>query len=194
MKKIYIVLTYTGTVISKIIKHWTKDEFSHVSIALDEDLDEMYSFGRLKPYTPLFAGLVHEKYNEGTFKRFYKTKACIYSIEIEDYQYIELRNIIYNMYHNRKKYKFNILGLLAIGFKKEVKIHNYFYCAEFVKYVLEKSHIDLKLPKKLIRPENFKYIDNKEIEYYGLFRKFKKKSVLKEYLESLGYKVANQNK
>ena len=44
MKKIYIVLTHTGTILSKIIKYWTKDEFSHVSIALDEDLKEMYSF------------------------------------------------------------------------------------------------------------------------------------------------------
>lgn len=64
MKKIYIVLTHTGTNLSKIIKNWTKDEFSHVSIALDEDLDEMYSFGRLHPYNPVWAGLVHEKQND----------------------------------------------------------------------------------------------------------------------------------
>ena len=46
MKKIYIVLTHTGTTLSKIIKTYTKDEFSHVSIALDNKLQEMYSFGR----------------------------------------------------------------------------------------------------------------------------------------------------
>ena len=49
MKKIYIVLTHTGTTLSKIIKTYTKDEFSHVSIALDNKLQEMYSFGRLHP-------------------------------------------------------------------------------------------------------------------------------------------------
>ena len=43
MKKIYIVLTHTGTTLSKIIKTYTKDEFSHVSIALDNKLQEMYS-------------------------------------------------------------------------------------------------------------------------------------------------------
>ena len=42
MKKIYIVLTYTGTILSKIVKIYTRREFSHVSIALDEDLKEMY--------------------------------------------------------------------------------------------------------------------------------------------------------
>ena len=81
LKKIYIVLTHTGTNLSKIIKSWTKDEFSHVSIALDEDLKEMYSFGRLHPYNPFWAGLVHEVPNEGTYKRFFRTKANIYSIE-----------------------------------------------------------------------------------------------------------------
>ena len=123
LKKIYIVLTYSGTNLSKIIKHWTKDEFSHVSIALDEDLQKMYSFGRLHPYNPFWAGLVHEVPNEGTYKRFFRTKTNIYSIEVEDQQFVNLRNIIYKMFENRKKYKFNIIGLLAIGFKKEIKMH-----------------------------------------------------------------------
>ena len=45
MKKLYIILTHTGTILSKIIRYLTKDEFSHVSIALDADLEKMYSFG-----------------------------------------------------------------------------------------------------------------------------------------------------
>ena len=52
-KKIYIVLTYSGTILSRIIRAYTGDEYSHVSIALDKDLEEMYSFGRLNPYNPL---------------------------------------------------------------------------------------------------------------------------------------------
>ncbi len=188
MKKIYIVLTHTGTILSKIIKYWTKDEFSHVSIALDEDLKEMYSFGRLHPYNPIIGGFVHEKINKGTFKRFYKTKASIYSVEVEDNQFNNLKNIIYRIRDNKKQYKFNIIGLLAIGFKKEIKKQNYFYCAEFVKYVLEKSDINLRLPKKMIRPEDFKYIENKVLEYDGLLRRYKKKSILKEYIECLNYK------
>ena len=44
MKEIYFVLTHTGTALSKIIKGFTKDEFSHVSISLDINLKEMYSF------------------------------------------------------------------------------------------------------------------------------------------------------
>ena len=56
MKKIYIILTFTGTALSRIIKLSTKDEFAHASIALDSELKEMYSFGRLNPYNPFFGG------------------------------------------------------------------------------------------------------------------------------------------
>lgn len=193
MKKIYIVLTHTGTALSKLIKKWTNDEFSHVSIALDEDLEDMFSFGRLNPYNPIMAGLVREKQNAGTFKRFKDTRAEIYAINVTESQYITIRSTIFEMYRNRKDFKFNILGLLAVGFKKSVNMENHFYCAEFVKYVLDKANVRLGLPDKLVRPEDFKYIENKELVYYGLFRKFNKVSDVKLYLEQLGYKIANNH-
>lgn len=52
MKQIYFVITHTGTILSKIIKWYTKEKFTHVSIALDFQLTRMYSFGRLNPYNP----------------------------------------------------------------------------------------------------------------------------------------------
>lgn len=48
MKEVFIVLTYSGTALSTIIKKFTKDEFAHVSIALDENLEQMYSFRKIK--------------------------------------------------------------------------------------------------------------------------------------------------
>ena len=86
MKKIYIILTHTGTALSTIIKYYTKDEFSHISISLDENLEEMYSFGRLNPYNPFWGGFVHESIKNGTFKRFKNTRTEIYSLNIENEQ------------------------------------------------------------------------------------------------------------
>ena len=74
MKKIYIILAHTVTILSTIIRYWTKDEFSHVSIALVAELEQMYSFGRLNPYNPFWGSFVHEHIDKGTFKRFKKTK------------------------------------------------------------------------------------------------------------------------
>ena len=58
---IYIVLSHTGTVLSRLIKTFTRAEYSHVSISLDKNLEKMYSFGRINPYNPFYAGFVHEK-------------------------------------------------------------------------------------------------------------------------------------
>ena len=42
-KKIYIILSNTGTLFSKAIGMYTKKELNHASIAFDEELNEMYS-------------------------------------------------------------------------------------------------------------------------------------------------------
>ena len=169
MKKIYIILTYTGTFLSKVIKCYTGDEFSHVSIALDPKLKKMYSFGRLNPYNPFFGGFVHEGINIGTFKRFSRTRARIYSLEIEDEQYEKLKDTIMDIKQLRKDYRFNVLGLLAVGFNIKIRNEKSFYCAEFVKHVLEQAKIEESLPE-LIRPDNFKQIGNLKVEYEGLLK------------------------
>ena len=171
MKKIYIILTYTGTLLSKIIKFYTKNEFSHVSISLDKELKYMYSFGRLNAYNPFWGGFVHEGINRGTFKRFSNTNANIYSLVIENNQYEKLKQEIFNIKKERKLYKFNTLGLFAVGFKIKIKFNQSFYCAEFVKYTLDKANIPNKLPD-LVKPEDFKDIKNLDLEYSGKLSKY----------------------
>ena len=171
MKKIYIILTHTGTILSRIIKGYTGDEFSHVSIALDLELKEMYSFGRLNPYNPFIGGFIHEKIDEGTFKRFKKTKTKVIELEIEEKQYFEIKEKIRKIEMEKEKYKFNILGLLAIGFGVKIRAKNSFYCAEFVKYLFNESNIDIKLPE-LIKPESFKQLYRGKEIYRGVLRNY----------------------
>ena len=171
MKKIYIILTHTGTALSKLIKGYTKDEFSHVSIALDIELKEMYSFGRLNPYNPFWAGFVHEYIDKGTFKRFYKTRAKVYSLEVTEEQYKSIKSNIYQIKNNKENYKFNIIGLFAAGFHKKIEKEKFFYCAEFVKYVMEKADIKTDLPD-IVKPEDFKNIKELQEIYGGLLRKY----------------------
>ncbi|MGN1371589.1 MAG: hypothetical protein ACI4XM_04890 [Candidatus Coprovivens sp.] len=171
MRKIYIVLTYTGTILSKLVKMYTKREFSHVSIALDEDLKEMYSFGRINPYNPFKAGFVHEGINRGTFKRFKKTKTRIYSLQVKDEQFDNVVKVINDMKNNKYEYRFNILGLIGVVVHFRIKREKHFYCAEFVKYVLEKSNIVYNLPE-LIKPEDFKDIDNLNVIYTGILKEY----------------------
>ena len=75
--KVYIVLTKTGTILSKIVRIIKGHKYTHVSISLDKELNEMYSFGRINPYNPFRGNFVHENINWGTFKRFKNTKCVI---------------------------------------------------------------------------------------------------------------------
>lgn len=191
MKKIYIVLTHTGTLLSKIIKSYTKHEFSHVSIALDENLEEMYSFGRINPYNPFVAGFVHEYIDKGTFKRFFNTRTKIYSLEITENQHEKVKENIEQIEANKNKYRFNILGLFAAGFNLKLSSKKSFYCAEFVKYVMEKADINIQLPE-VIKPEDFKSIEGLQEIYAGLLRKYRRVDKL-ESIELLKDKVRLYN-
>lgn len=171
MKKIYFVLTDAGTALGKIIKLKTRKKYTHVSIAIDENLEKMYSFSRLNPYIFFIGGFVHERPNVGCFKRFKNTKAKICCIEITDYQYEKLGEQIKIFEKNRTKYKFNVLGLAYILFDKEIHRKNYFYCAEFIKYILLKSNVNIQLPN-MPRPENFENIKNSKVIYTGLLNKY----------------------
>lgn len=171
MRKIYIVLTYTGTVLSKIIKIYTGYKFSHVSIALDKELNEMYSFGRLNAYNPFWGGFIHEHIDSGTFKRFKKTKTAIYSLEVNEEEYEKIKTIIEKFQNAKKPYKFNYIGLFAVALNLKIHKKHAFYCAEFVKYSLDNSGVENNLPT-IIRPDNFKDMENVNLIYEGILRKY----------------------
>jgi len=175
MRKVYIVLTYTGTILSKIVKMYTHNEFSHVSISLDSELHEMYSFGRLNPYNPFWGGFVHEGQDKGTFKRFKKTKTRIYSLEVNDEQYEAVRQVINEIQteNSVKSYHFNMIGLFLVAIHLRFKREKSFYCAEFVKYVLDESNVDVDLPD-IIKPMDFAYLDNLDEIFTGLLKDYRR--------------------
>lgn len=165
-KKVYIILTYTGTLLSKVIRRYTKFEYSHVSIATDNELNEMYSFARIRPYNPFVAGFIQENPHEGTFKRFKNTSTEIYSMTVSRKQYCKIRKNLNVMKENRSEYHYNILGLFALIFHKKLKRDKTFYCAEFVQYILDTSEVENNLPV-LVKPADFMGLDNIQIEYKG---------------------------
>lgn len=171
MSKIYIVLTYTGTFLARAVRLYTKKEYSHVSISLDKELKEMYSFGRLNPYNPFWGGFVHESPEYGTFKRFKNTKSKIFSLEIPDDQYKMIKKIITDIDNDRSEYKFNVLGLVAVMANMSLKREKCFYCAEFVKYVFDNTDLEINLPD-VVKPDDFQYLKGLDEIYTGFLREY----------------------
>ena len=139
----------------------------------------MYSFGRLNPSNPFKAGFVREDLENGTFARFKNTIGSIYVLEVTDEQYKIIRETIEYVKTNKDKYKFNILGLFLVSIHKKYQKEDTFYCAEFVKYVLEKS-LNKKLLPDIIKPMDFLKLDNIEQIYEGYLRKYQYEKVVRK--------------
>ena len=185
MKKLYIVLAHTGTILSRIIKMKTGAEYTHSSIALDENLDEMYSFGRKYSYIAFIGGFVKEGASFGTYKRFYNTEISIFELNVTYEQYNKIQEIIEYVKLHKDEYKFNILGLFLAGFNRKRKKEKTYYCAEFVKKVLEKADVDVSNLPEVIKPENFKNLKDSKLIYKGLLKDYNKNNYMEYLLEML---------
>lgn len=166
MRKIYIILSYSGTLPSKLIKIFTHYKYSHVSIALKSDINIMYSFGRKKVNNPFDGGFIIENKDGPFYKKFNKTKCIIMEIDVNYQQYKKLLDLIKQYKKDIKIYRYDIVGLVLRIFNIKLNRKNYSICTEFVGKLLEQSDI-YKFENKIIRPIDFLNIPNKRIIYQG---------------------------
>lgn len=172
-RKIYVLLTQTGTVLSRLLKFLTKEKYNHSSIAMDDELNEIYSFGRLNPYNPFVGGFVKESPDYGTFKRFYKTTGILLELDISAEKYEKTLAKLHKMYDERNEYKYNYGGLFGSFFGKVVEKPHRYYCSEFVKKVL----IDNELIKAedfegVTAPADFLKIPDAKVVWQGMLAEY----------------------
>ena len=65
-RKIYLLLTDTGTMFTRMIKLFTQEPLNHASLAFDDNLVEVYSFGRKKYEKPFYWRVCKRKYSYGS--------------------------------------------------------------------------------------------------------------------------------
>lgn len=170
---IYIVISQTGTVLSRVLKIITGAEYNHVSIGLNDDLHLMYSFGRKNPYNPFYGGFVLESPDFGTFKRFSNTKVKIIKLEIDESKYKAISKQMKYMSENSNKYGYNYIGLYLAWFKIVLKFNNRYYCSEFVKDILVKHGIEGNdLLGNIPQPIHFLDLPNADLIYSGKLKDY----------------------
>ncbi len=173
LKPIYIVVSQTGTILSRILKIITHKEYNHASISLSGDLEIMYSFGRKNPYNPFRAGFVKESASFGTFKRFYNTRVIVLKIYVPYSEYNHMCELIDFMTSNPKNYRYNYLGLYLAAFKICFKSHNRYYCSEFVKDMLVRHNVNgADKLENIVHPMSFVNLPDIETVFNGKLRDF----------------------
>lgn len=175
MKKIYIITTYTGTILSSLIQNVSKAPYAHVSIALNEELNPMYSFGRLNPKTALFAGFVEERINEGLYAIKTSTICRVYSKEVTDKEYELLKCNIQGVKENRKKYSYDVMALIRLSINRPRHAEYKYVCSHFVADMLCKSGINIFSKESCcVQPNDFYDHEGLVLEYEGLLSDYPK--------------------
>ena len=135
-KYVYVIISQTNTFLGKMIRLFTFNNFNHTSLALNEELNDMYSFARYNLYSPLAGGFVTEKPgryispNQGTLIKVFK-------IPVSAQSYAEIENDIHFFARNQNKMIYNTIGAMLLLFHKEVHIKNTYTCVEFVASILD---------------------------------------------------------
>lgn len=177
MKSIYIVVSQTGTILSRIIKFLKKREYNHVSIGMDRRLRYMFSYGRLNPYNTFIGGFVHESPYHGTFKRFKNTKAIVYEVKVTDEVYRDMVSYLCEMKRHPEIYRYNYMGLYLGAINVHYQPENHFYCSEFVRHMLVRYGLAERSEfKDIVEPSDFMdVIPEKKIVFQGLLSDYRTK-------------------
>ena len=164
-KKIYLLLTDTGTLFSRLIKCYTKKPYNHASIAFDGELATVYSFGRKKPRNPFLCGFVREDMLSDWFRR---ANCAIYSLTVTDAQINQMRSYIRELEIQKELYRYNLLGVFGVMFNKPIERKNAFFCSQFVASVLKHCNvIDFTKDVSLIKPHELPYTASFQLVYEG---------------------------
>jgi hypothetical protein len=149
-QQIYVLLTDTGTLFTRLIKMFTKAPYNHASLALDRELEKVYSFGRKNHRNPFSGGFVKEDLTSEMFDR---ATCALYCCTVNSETYEQIRKQIQEFENNEQRYKYNLIGLFGVLFNKRINRKYAYFCTQFVAAVLEENGILLSSkPSALVTP------------------------------------------
>ena len=133
MSYLYVMLSRTDTGMGRFIRFFTREEYNHVSLCVDDSLQKFVSFARYRQDTPLAGGAVAEppqrllSCGEAIPVRIFRLKITkAEAQQLEDlFAQVEKAPLVYNS-----------LGALLKGFHISCSIPGTYTCLEFAGAVL----------------------------------------------------------
>lgn len=143
---IYIVFSSTPYKIGKSIRVLTGQKYNHISICLDPELKEMYSFARRFYRTPFYGGFVKESLSRYDIDG-KRARIRICRIPVTDQDYSKIQSRMQQMLRRQDIFLYNHLSVLGTPFQRSIRTKAAFTCVEFCVYVLIMAGMDLD-PRK----------------------------------------------
>ncbi|MDR1292236.1 MAG: hypothetical protein LBJ91_02415 [Clostridiales Family XIII bacterium] len=152
--KVFIVLTRSPTLLSRLVRRVTRAKYTHAALALDEGLEYMFSFGRRRASNPFVGCFKRESLNDDIYGACAELPGVVAEIPVTPAQYAEICGIIESFLLNHHNYSYNTLGLIRNLARVPAENDKRFFCSEFVYYVLNESGVcDFGMLREGIRPE-----------------------------------------
>jgi len=167
-KTIYIMISRSTTIASRFIYWLTKKEFTHSSLSILDDLDEMYSFCRIYPRLALPAGLAKESLYRGFYKIHPSIPCRLYKIEVSEKEYEMVKVVLERLLEKRSHFRYDLTGTFDYLLKRERRVYNQRYCSWFIAEILGTFEIlSFDKPYSLIEPIDFANHEKTELLFEG---------------------------
>ena len=173
MKQVYILLSRTNSVPSRLIHLCTNKQYTHVSIAIEPKTNKFCSYGRRRMHNVLVGGLVHEDISQGVFALYPNSPCQLFSLEVDDESYIKLKHLLNYYFKHYNKCKYNFKAFITMSLQKKQDLKFKMVCSQFVAKILRDSGA-CTLPKhpSLMQPSDFMLIDKLQPIYKGKIKDF----------------------
>jgi len=173
-RHLYLLLTKTTSIFSRIIAFFMGDKYTHSALALDKKLEKMYSFGRKRIHNPFLGGFTEEKINYGVYLFSPYVPCVVLELDVTNEQYENVKKDLEHFVANKKMYKYNYKTIYNHLFSTYHKSKYRFACSEFVYYVLQKNNVlNFDLPIAAVRPQTFLNRLSDKIIYKGNLHKYR---------------------
>jgi len=184
-KNIYIIISKTYTNFGRIIRTFGRVHYNHASISLDEELKEIYSFGRKKHKAILTGKLVKENISRFTLNKASNVDITIFKIEVEQENYDDIRNIIDTVYNDRE-YMYNLFSVLTYPLTGGLSVYKAFSCIEFIMYLLTRCGCEFDRPLYEYKPDHLLTLLGDNIMFKGNMLDFvKEKTAVTDYFDAM---------
>lgn len=160
---LYILLTDTGSRFQKIAKRITKDPYNHVSLALDEDLDEIYTFSLYTRENGFNGGFMRE-----TREQLAGSTYSLYRVSVDHQTYDKVKLYIRGMASSSASTTYSLKSLVNAMFQKEIfkrEEESSMICSEFVTYVLDLAKVPLFKNRKLSMVKPYDLVKLKMLKF-----------------------------
>lgn len=170
LQPVHIILSYTGSRMSNMIKKVTGDKFTHSSISFDLNMDRIFSFNG--------TGFVIESFD--TFKKqFGNIFVGVYTVFLPKVSVRSIKLKLDEIMGRASDFVYNKIGLLGVLINKPLSGNDRLFCSEFVDTLLKMGDSGIKGKESgLVKPQDFANQKNIYKVYEGNIDDYKKQKCI----------------